>query len=453
MSTPLLDLRFGWRWMLPALTSGGLRLYGFSTEEVEFWRQAWLSAGLDDKSGVAYVLMVDAEHCGAQDGPRREDLSVARLVCVLASRRQARYWRSTLRDAFPRVCEYGLLPVTNPRLVVPLSSCSRAAQALSLHWPGRWMARAVVLAARLLARIGSLALLRGRVLLIATRSKTVLPSGVLQAGLTLSGDAHLFDYALYLGTPDDNRKTVVLPLGPSAPGTILKVAQTPRARASLDNEAGALAVLSRSALATSVPSFIDRVVSGQVITLHQEFRPRRWASQERMHYAVVEFLVKLALLERRSAPLLSLLPSVSPADRCAIPEAVSRACRVVRERLQVLAESGAEIWQHRTHGDFAPWNCAWTAQGLFVFDWEESREQGLALGDAFYYVIAPALLVQRNLSAAKTLEAALSMASRVAEASGGQLDSRVYLALWLLRQVGKADLYGELMVLLERGWP
>ncbi|MBM9532178.1 hypothetical protein JWG42_18655, partial [Desulfoprunum benzoelyticum] len=128
------------------------------------------------------------------------------------------------------------------------------------------------------------------------------------------------------------------------------------------------------------------------------------------------------------------------------------ACRALRARLGRLAESGGTLSVHRCHGDFAPWNCSWTPQGLFVFDWEASHDDGMALSDAFYYVTAPALLVHRNPCTKRTLKALLHMAERVAEASHAKLDTRVYLAFWLLGRVGQARLYDELIVLLDRSW-
>jgi len=114
--------------------------------------------------------------------------------------------------------------------------------------------------------------------------------------------------------------------------------------------------------------------------------------------------------------------------------------------------AGESVWGHRSHGDFAPWNFAWTAKGFFVFDWEESAEDGLALQDAFYYVIAPALLVQRNASVTETFNAVFCFANRVVEASGTKLDIQLYFALWLLARVGRAKLYDELCVLLAQRW-
>lgn len=448
----VMDLQFGWRWLLPAAAEGGrMRLYGFSEEEERFLR-ATLAAGEPWEGGHAEVLLVDGVRALADAMPLVGDIKSAHLVCMVVRRRQARHWRTLLGKAFPHVREYGLLPFGNPRVVIPLSSTSHVTTALSLHRPLRWGARLGLMLARALTVIGNFELLRGRVLLIATRSREFIPKGALQAELPERFGQQVTDYALYLGTPQDNRKTVILPLGDSPPATILKVASTPTARASLRNEAALLSMLSESHLSAFVPRLGGLISTDEAITLYQEYRPRRRIGHRKMDAAVAEFLAQLTLLDHTSVPLSALVAALPATPDVSLPVEVFDACRALHGRLQQIGESGTEVWVHRTHGDFTPGNCAWTDQGLFVFDWEKSREQGLALGDAFYFAIAPALFVPRKPRVATALDAALRLGSRVACARGVQLDCRVYLALWLLGRVGEAKLYGELAVMLERRW-
>jgi len=447
-----LSFRFGWRWLLPVQIGSICRLYGFSAEEEQFWMRAlpdliWSSSGAG-----AEVLLVEADHCVRGSTPSNEEIKSARVVCVVASRLYARRWHAVLKDSFERIQEYGLLPSSRPRVVVPLASSQQAVTALGLHRPGRWTARLVLRIARALAGVGSLAMLRGRVLIIATQGPDLVPRGATQANLMSRRDANAMDFALYLGTADDNRKTIVLPMGTSAPHTILKVAETQQARCALQSEAAALAALASSHIKRYVPKLQGLVVGKDALTLFQEYRQRRQVDQSQMDTAVISFLGQLSLLNRQTMPVSTLLDAVPSDAVVRLPDEVEPAWRALRANLQLLAESGAELWVHRTHGDFAPWNCAWTDQGLFVYDWEESGDAGLALGDAFYYAISLPLLLQRKVVAAKTLQAALRLADKVAEASGMALDSRPYLALWLLGRVGKADLYDELIVLLERCW-
>lgn len=446
-----MDYRFGWRWLLPAV-EGSIRIYSFSDEEEQFWQRLLPDNEWNSEVNYSNFLLINNDRYATQAQPSLADIQAAELVCVIGDRKQTKYWRTILNKTFPLVREYGLLSPSCPRVIIPLSSAHHAVTALSLHRPGRWTARLALSLARVLAFFGNFWLLRGRVLLIATRSTGFIPRGALQAGLPDRFGQRSIDYALYLGTPDDNRKTIVLPMGDSVQRIILKVAETPKARASLMNEASALSALSQSHLSSCVPKLEDLISSDAMLTLYQEYRSRRLVRQRKLDAAVINFLGQLMALNNQSMPLSAYL-DVFPDDseECVSDDVIS-ACRALRERLQNQAELDTEILLHRTHGDFAPWNCAWTNQGLFVFDWEESQENGLALQDAFYYVIGPALLVQRNASAIETLDAVFCFANRVVEMSEMKLDIRIYLALWLLTRVGRAKLYDELCVLLAQRW-
>ncbi len=127
--------------------------------------------------------------------------------------------------------------------------------------------------------------------------------------------------------------------------------------------------------------------------------------------------------------------------------------RGLSDRLRRLAHSDEVVWYHHAHGDFAPWNCTWTRQGLFVFDWEESKEQDLAFSDAFYYTVAPALHMQGKSDAHQTVRAALHLARRVADACGlGGVDLRIYLVLWLMQRTSKAVFYKDMLQSLAKDW-
>jgi hypothetical protein len=447
-----LDFRFGWRWLLPEST-GACRLYSFAEEEQAFWKDALPAPKCKGDGPSAEMLLINGNDCAERGRPSDAEIDAARVVCVIADRVPARFWRKRLKASFPLLREYGLLPRAGSRVVAPLASSRLAATALGLHRPGRWTARLGVGLARALARAGNFTLLRGRVLLIASREQSNIPRSVDREGLLAHCSAQGMDFALYLGTEDDNRKTVVLPLGSCTPDVILKVAATQRARASLENEAEALLALGQTSLGAQIPNLLGMVDSADSLTLHQEYRPRKSCSRRRMNEAMVAFLGSLSRLNAKKKPLTGVLATARVGVCKNTTEEVAEACRILHARLRRLAEAGEEVSLHRSHGDFAPWNCAWTDKGLLVFDWEQSREQDLALGDAFYYVVAPLLLVRRDADAERTLEATLRFARRVA-ASGnaaGQ-DARVYLALWLLSRLGQGRLYDKMLVSLARSW-
>jgi len=451
---PIKDYEFGWRWLLPVQVGSSCRLYGFSVEEEQFWCTAPLAFSSTTRSAHADALLVYPDNVYACTGPTDDEVRSASVVCIVAKRSSARPWRSKLAAEFPRLMEYGLLPAANPRVVVPLAAPHLAVAALGLHRPGRWVARLGVGVARKLAGIGNFTLLRGRVLLIASRGPKQPAHGSVVAGWPVRrSGVDDGEYALYLGTPDENRKTVVVPLGGTTPDVILKVAMLDKARASLRNEAAALNALAFSPLAIYIPKLVDVVEAGGILTIYQEYRPRKAVNRRQMRKSVIGFLAGLSRVERRKQRLEVLLENI-PVEACSrLHDKVAIAWRVLYARLESLSEAGTLLWVHRSHGDFASWNCSWSAQGLFVFDWEASREQDLAFGDVFYYVIAPALLIQRNPHVQETLDAALFLAQQVAESANmAGVDCRMYLALWLLGRVGEASLYGELLKLLEGNW-
>ena len=86
----------------------------------------------------------------------------------------------------------------------------------------------------------------------------------------------------------------------------------------------------------------------------------------------------------------------------------------------------------------------------YLREWIEYHRM---VGDAFYYVMAPALEVERKPSAQRTLDSTLRFAQRVALSSPlKECDFRIYLSVWLMRRVGEARFYGEVLELLERKW-
>jgi hypothetical protein len=448
------DYEFGWRWLLPIQADSLCRLYGFSVEEEQFWCSAPLGVSTSTRIAHAEVLLVNPDSGYACSGPTDEEVDSASVVCIVAKRSSARKWRSRLVAEFPLLKEYGLLPAANPRVIVPLAAPHQVVAALGLHRPGRWVVRLGVGVARALAGVGNFFLLRGRVLLIASRDPKRKAHGSEVAGWSVrGGGADDVEYAMYLGTPDENRKTVVVPLGLQIPNIILKVAMLDKARASLRNESASINSLALSPLAIHVPKLVDVVDADGILTLYQEYRPRRATNQRQMRESVIGFLASLSRMDRRMERLAVMLDEI-PVEACSgLSDKVAIACRALYARLEALSQAGTLLWVHRSHGDFASWNCSWSAQGLFVFDWEASREQDLAFGDVFYYVIAPALLIQRNPHVQETLDAALFLAQQVAESADmAGVDCRLYLALWLLGRVGEASLYGELLKLLEGNW-
>jgi hypothetical protein len=378
------DFRTGWRWLLPIQDVGRVRLYGFTNEEERFWREVLPAPEWKADGQPADALLVDGVRCGVQSMPSLGDITAAQMVCMLVSRAQAKRWRRVLYETFPKVREYGLLPSHNPRIVVPLSTARHALVALNLHRPGRWVARFGLMLARALVCVGNFELLRGRTLLIATRSSDFIPNGAVHAELPERFGQHAMDCALYLGTMDANRKTVVLPMGDLPPSTILKVAASPTARASLNNEAAALSALSQSPLSAFVPRLVGLVSTDAALTLYQEYRIRHWRfGRAASETTIIRFLAAMS--------------------------------RIGRERREI---DGHFVTGYFCHGDFVPWNLQPDGGGLFVFDWEHSVSWAPAFADAFQFIVAPALLVKREKDILNIEAHAKAFAARLADVGG-----------------------------------
>lgn len=477
----MLDYRFGWRWLLPYAPGQKLFLGGFDKAEQAFWYGAVVSAKWvqEPKQAVGWIINIDGVSSGELEELIATHLSAVQWVVFAGPGKAVRRLRRRLAFKFSAIREYGLLPATNPRLVIPFHKTRHTLLALALHRPGRWTARLVVWLAAMLARFGVYFPLRHRVLLVASHTPSLQPIGALLAGVSdyLSGEG--LDFALYLGTPDDNRKTVVLPLKRVTPAVLIKIGESIQARQALLNEANALAFLGNPSpqassfsqvafgrresngqsgsvvltdhlhnhpLAGQVPQMMGLVENGHGVALYQEYRARLKVRSIVLTDAVVDFLAQLSTIDRRSRPLQQVLDKLTFAGYCDLAGGEESSICSIWRWLQRRSEEGAVVHEHRCHGDCAPWNCSWTAQGLFVFDWEESKPQALAFGDAFYFVLAPALHVVGKKNHADLMQKALSLAEQVAKLSGmSRANVRVHFALWLLVKQATHPGYGQFM--------
>jgi len=445
------DYSFGWRWLIPITPSDHVLLLGFTEKEREFWKQTLADVIVTEDASRATICVI---YDISPENETEFECEELRSLCVVGSGKVVAAWRRRIAGHYADLQDFALLPSRSPRLVVPFGRGEWIVQGLALHRPGRWIARTAVALMKVLARVGVVGPLRARMIFIANKSVGVLPRGARQAGLEMSSADAPRSFALYLGSPNDNRKTVILPLG----GTrkwILKQGDSPSARASLHNEAAALRVMGQTSLASQVPAIVNLVQGDGVVTLYQEYRPRQRNGAASTRQAAVYFLSELSRKDRCARPLIDVLADsglmTSKKARAAGQAVYAKA----REHLDHLATTGAIVWGHRTHGDFAPWNCAWTTKGFFVYDWEESKAWDIALGDAIYFVIAPAVHVARSPAPAAVEADALAMAEGVVADAGLNIDDLgLYMGLWLLQRCRRQanPLYRKLLERLVTTW-
>jgi hypothetical protein len=454
MADNRLDFAFGWRWLLPLQDCKAITFLGFDNAEVDFWKSVLPKSGPSDKYSYSDAYIIDADrhrdHLTAFDGIREG----ASVICVVGRGKNLKNWRNTLMSNYPMVRRYGLLPSVNPRVVIPLNSPRHTLYALALHRPGRFLARVAIRIAGLLARIGSTALLERRTLLIASPTKMITPYGAIQSNVAAFLKQPAEDYALYLGVEGGNRKTVVLPLENAAPSVIIKIGESPQSRRSLENEAATLRSLKNTSIAKNVPDLLGTEDTEAAYALYQQFKPRKASSKRGHHKSVVDFLYRLSTINRQSRPLSEFLKELDT-SRCE-PGVDNNSDHIIQawSRLKILADSGMVVWEHRSHGDFAPWNCSHTDDGIFVFDWEESAECGLALSDIFYFVISPILFLNSGADTDSTLDEIHRITNDVyQDHSLTEMEINTHLACWLLRNIHKAPFYSQLLQALMLKWP
>lgn len=429
---PEVDRRLGWRWLLSTEEGSQTTALGFDSEEA-----AVFGAGLRGASESAVVrsggVVVVNANCPALDSAAvAGQVTHANLVAMVGTPRKLSRWRGHLRG-FSDIRHYGLLPTSLPRLVVPLGRGAWVRAGLALHRPGRRAARAAVAATRFLACFGLAKLMFRRRLVVARRAKDGGSSEgrIAEGDLVAEAPGPGHDFALYLGTADPDRKTIILPLGRGAPDRIVKIAQTPLAREALAREAANLRMLEGTVLADRVPRALAYLEGERESALHIEYRSRRSAPESRIREAASGLLADLALLDRGEVALRLRLGEV---DRAKLSGAAAR----LTDALERYADQDATLRLHRSHGDFTPWNCSWTAAGFFVFDWEESRPHQPAFFDAFSYIVAPALLIDRGLDPRRVVCDAVGFAELVAERASLPGEAiPVHFAVWLLERAAR----------------
>lgn len=299
---------------------------------------------------------------------------------IVSQEQEVRFLRHKLRNGSnyhsngskPKI--YALIPPGNPRLVLPLNNRTQLLRGLAMHKPGRASARMIMQVLRFLAAIGITTPLARRKLIV-------------HRGTLANGDVDP-DSILYLGTEDPDRKTTIL--SPKL-DEISKYGKGEFAQAALVQEANTLTALHDTDVASQVPKLLSFGPMGNGLLLRQEYRAPRRATQNWLEAEATRFLTKLSEVNRET--------------RDGIPG-------------------------HFCHGDFAPWNMIRSQGGLFVFDWERGRDWAPALTDAFYFILAPALHVQRPNRLAEAASNALRFGRQVARAIG--VDEDMAPILWQL---------------------
>lgn len=423
-----LDYRLGWRWLIPVASGAVLHTLGFTQRESDLLRIELDASREDAGPGVDDVWVIDADRAERPGEATVALASRAATVVVVGRRAAAAAWTSRLPAAFRSAREFALLAPDAPRVVVPLTSAGAVAGGLALHVPGRLGARLAIGVAAALRRVGCSFPLRRRVLCVLTRDPGTIPYGARQCGLDTALPDYRGDFALYLGVAKATRRTVVVPVSAGAPRILVKMAATAEATRVLARERDALRELGATRIAAQIPRCTGVHETRGVLALYEEYRRKLRAPRHRVEQAAARFLAELSRIDRSGSDAGQFLDPLACLEEVAVRSVIARA----RERAAT-----RRVVVHRTHGDFVPWNCAWTEGGFFVYDWEASERRGLAFSDAFHFVVERAMRLRgAKASADEVLGSALSFARRVASMGDlREVDVELHLALWLAGRV------------------
>lgn len=423
-----------WTLLAPELGCGQLSMVGWGAEQLH--RLAAACAFAQATNNLCVVINVDAATTEEVVQALRQPRECSAVIAV-GSRRGLKRVSNILAEHAAQLTantEYGLLPRNEPRLAVPLHSVSAARSALKMHTPGRWSRKVGLYILRLSVGLGVWRFFGYR---IGFWTKT-------QQEPSLIGNLRSHDLpintascALYFGGESDAPKSTLLVMSDSVPVCILKIARAQEANGRINHEAAALNTLGPSAVHLNVPKLLGVGEFQGLRYLVQEYVPRIPTSDRALEHSAIEFLAALLSDTGRNAAVRDLLDreQLSCASK-------AKELRAVVERLSSV-HGDTVLPVCLVHGDFAPWNCAATERGFFVYDWEMASEFGIPFSDAFYYVISQALHLRRTAPAA-VVSKALVFADRVAmKANIPRTSVRVAWQLWIALRTARDVRYEQ----------
>jgi len=431
-----IDYHFGWRYLLPLKKEEKVGFLGLTNEEFNWWK-GFISKNLmflspNNPDG----WIINLEKAGILKTEKFLLSPNTRWFSVYG-----RGWGVALLkrklDRHFNLCEYALLPSKNSRVVVPLKPTSATFLGLNLHKPGRPMAKLLIELAKILLKIGLTFPLKRKVLLLGIR-KGVQHNDIVDSLKPIQKWIKR-EIALYLGNPEENRKTIILPLHHVPPKIILKVAENQKARNSLKHEKDTLLFLSSTSIKEKLPSILGWEENKNISVLCLEYLQKKAVDKKIFYKEVFNFFSELALIKRQKVCFSEVFESIEK-GLCK-----KKQNSIVRYIIEFIANSSYKPYLliNFTHGDFAPWNCCWTEKGLIVFDWEESGLD-LALTDVFYYFFAPAIHISGRWNLKKLLFKTIKFAKELSSRIGiDERDVKLYFIFWILKRFDKNSAFCE----------
>lgn len=357
------------------------------------------------------------------------------IVCINADRQIKKKLKAS---GYCYVNHYAGLPAAKPRIYIPLNSSRLRTKGLFFHSPGSLKAKAGLLIARTLSSLGIKSHLMRNVVSIFSASKNISGENSLVGWISGKIGYGISDLVVYAGSESERRKITALAIAEKGGAdVVVKIADTQLATEAIRQESDALRVIVKTTLAGYVPKVIfEGFYEKYYIQIQEALSPNggQIGSLTDRHF---EFLSELSKVGRRVCPLektsvwQKVKAQIEDFDVDDLPIEVARvADYVLSDKV-----ASMKICCHRIHGDFAPWNIRVKHGKLFVFDWEDSIEDGLPFLDILHFIYRQASLVGPWLSPDKLIDLVKTYSDNLSiKASLSDYDFTTSLTLWMLQE-------------------
>lgn len=334
------------------------------------------------------------------------------------------------------------LPANNPRIYIPIESRELVSKGLCFHKPGRMLSRIALKSLQLLNNAGLRYPLNRNSILFASKIDAS-NSGI---GLSYQGWIEekigypLEGLVAYAGSESTRRKFTLLAISGESgrPDIVVKVGDTKKGKAAIRQESKALAALVGTELEHQVPAllFEDVYADGSLVQGQSLCTGNcdQVSTLTETHINALKTLSKInpVIAKFSESPQWETI-NKNIHEGGAFPTPVLKLLGMLEGGVL----NGASSLFHFTHGDFAPWNILACDNGFFVYDWEDSRNDGLMGSDLFYYLYRQADLIGPWPGADKLHKQLLANYNRLGFDMSAGFNLGFVLGVWLLNEYCK----------------
>lgn len=365
------------------------------------------------------------------------------LVCVGFA--GCKYLRKQLfAVGFSVIQQYGVLPAHKPRIIYPLGSRRLRRKGLGLHCPGSLRGRFGLGLIRLLNFTGVISPLSRGALTLAWRGRD-MGNESLRRWLENQLQQEIVDLVIYCGSDSARRKLTLLGVGrKDEADLIIKVADSAIGKEAIQQETVALQVLTEERVSIKFPRvLLAQQWEGYFIQVQTSLEKSGHGQCQRLLNEHLRALASLAGVSHCNCRMVDtrdwqMLVEVLATTRETLPGKIA----ILAKEVESTFFSTVDVITTRVHGDFTPWNIDVTANILTVWDWEDSRGDGLIFMDIFHFIVRQAVLVgpwPGALAVVRRINVASQKFIYFAEWSP-HIDYVPYLKIWLLQEyINKSD--------------